>query len=136
MPHSSSNVWTHLVFWTAGHERAITGQLIPVIHAVLDELSLKFTPHQVYHSILPDHIHLLTKVPSNISVDQLTFQVQQNIGKRLRELDLGDFLTWDPDYHVHSVSINRLSAEKSLIDRQEFKHKEISLVDELKFLGL
>jgi hypothetical protein len=43
---------------------------------------------------------------------------------------------WDEDYYVHSVSLNRLSTEKSLLDRQEYKHKEISLEEELKFLGL
>ena len=43
---------------------------------------------------------------------------------------------WDEDYYAHSVSLNRLSIEKSLLDRQVYKHKEISLEDELKFLGL
>lgn len=136
MPHSSSNVWTHLVFWTEGHEKAITEQLIPPIHEVLGEWSLKLSSNQIYHSILPEHIHLLIKVPGHISVDQLALQVQQDIYIRLQQANLGAFLKWDEDYHVHSVSINRLTAEKSLLERQEIKHKEISLLDELKFLGL
>ncbi|HAZ24208.1 MAG TPA: transposase, partial [Algoriphagus sp.] len=59
------------------------------------------------------------------------------ISQRLRQEGFDpDTLEWESDYHAHSVSLNRLSVEKSLIERQDIKHKEISLKEELKFLGL
>jgi hypothetical protein len=78
----------------------------------------------------------LIKLPGNLSVDQLAHFVQQLINKKLVQERFANCPEWDEDYYVHSVSLNRLSTEKSLLDRQEYKHKEISLEEELKFLGL
>jgi hypothetical protein len=71
-----------------------------------------------------------------MSVDQLVELVQFLIREQLERDGFFPFLEWDQSYHAHSVSLNRLSSEKSLLERQEYKHKEISLVEELKFLGL
>jgi hypothetical protein len=78
----------------------------------------------------------LIKLPSNLSVDQLAHFVQQLIGKNLVQEGFANCPEWDEEYYAHSVSLNRLTNEKSILDRQQYKHKEISLEEELKFLGL
>lgn len=136
MPHSHSNIWTHLVLWTKAHAPMITSEMVGVIKKVLEELPLDFYEKQTHLSVLPNHIHLLIKLPGNQSVDELARVVQHLIGKRLEQEGFKNCPEWDEDYYAHSVSLNRLSTEKSLLDRQEYKHREISLEEELKFLGL
>ena len=136
MPHSHSNIWTHLVLWTKDHAPVITSEMAVSIKHVLEELPLDFYEKQTHLSVLPNHIHLLIKLPGNLSVDQLAHFVQQLICKKLVQEGFANCPEWDEKYYAHSVSLNRLSTEKSLLDRQEYKHKEISLEEELKFLGL
>ena len=136
MPHSHSNIWTHLVLWTKGHAPLINSEMVGSIKKVLEELPLDFYEKQTHLSVLPNHIHLLIKLPGNLSVDQLAGYVKQLIFNKLVQEGFKNCPEWDEDYYAHSVSLNRLSTEKSLLDRQEYKHKEISLEEELKFLGL
>ena len=79
---------------------------------------------------------MLIKLPASMSVDQLVQLVKQLIDKKLQQEGFDDSPDWDEQYYVHSVSMNRLSSEKSLLDRQEYKHRELTLNEELKFLGL
>jgi REP element-mobilizing transposase RayT len=136
MAHSHSNIWTHLVLWTKDHAPVICPDKVACIKRVLDELPLNFYQKDTHLSVLPDHIHLLIKLPGNMSVDQLVQLVQQLIDKKLLQEGFDTSPDWDEQYYAHSVSMNRLSTEKSLLDRQEYKHKEVTLTEELKFLGL
>jgi putative transposase len=136
MPHSHSNIWTHLVLWTKDHVPVICTDKAACIKRVLEELPLNFYQKDTHLSVLPDHIHLLIKLPASMSVDQLVQLVQHLIDKKLMQAGFDSFPDWDEQYYAHSVSMNRLSTEKSLLDRQEYKHKEVSLIEELKFLGL
>ena len=136
MAHSHSNIWTHLVLWTKDHAPVICPDKAACIKRVLEELPLNFYQKDTHLSVLPDHIHLLIKLPASMSVDQLVQLVQQLIDKKLMQAGFDSFPDWDEQYYAHSVSMNRLSTEKSLLDRQEYKHKDVSLIEELKFLGL
>lgn len=136
MPHSHSNIWTHLVLWTKDHAPLISSEKKSCIKRILEELPLNFYQKDTHLSVLPDHIHLLIKLPASMSVDQLVQLVQQLIDKKLLQEGFDSSPDWDEQYYAHSVSMNRLSTEKSLLDRQEYKHKDVTLFEELKFLGL
>ena len=136
MHHSHSNIWTHLVLWTKDHQRVISYEMNPSIREAMDLVSLENSDQQLHYSILQDHIHLLVKLPGKSSVDNLVQHLQELICERLEQNGFRPCIEWDQNYHAHSVSLNRLSAEKSLLERQEYKHKEISLFEELKFLGM
>ncbi|AMQ54851.1 transposase [Algoriphagus sanaruensis] len=136
MRSGHSEIWTHLVFSTKGHLEIFDTSCILIIRqAILDYIE-QIEDKQGTFSILSNHIHLLVKLPENMSVNQLARTIQELIVNRLRQEGWRGTLEWEEDYHAHSVSWNRLSSEKSLIERQEIKHKDLSLKDELKFLGL
>lgn len=136
MNHSHSNIWTHLVLWTKGHQRVISYDMNQSIKDALDLVLVENSDQQLHYSILQDHIHLLIKLPGNISVDRLVGLLQVHICEKLEQSGFRPCIEWDEHYHAHSVSLNRLSAEKNLLERQEYKHKDISLFEELKFLGM
>ncbi|MCU0400689.1 MAG: transposase [Algoriphagus sp.] len=136
MNHSHSNIWTHLVLWTKDHQRVISYDMNQSFKEALDLVLFENSDQQLHFSILHDHIHLLIKLPGNMSVDRLVKHLQDHICQRLEQNGFRPCIEWDEHYHAHSVSLNRLSAEKNLLERQEYKHKEISLFEELKFLGM
>ncbi|MBM3169955.1 MAG: transposase, partial [Bacteroidetes bacterium] len=90
MIHSHSNIWTHLVLWTKDHAYAITSEKGACIKKVLEDFPLNFSEKQVHWSVLPDHLHLLIKVPGNISVDQLAKEVKYRICTKLEEEGLAE----------------------------------------------
>ncbi|MHA7130325.1 transposase [Algoriphagus namhaensis] len=131
-----SDIWTHLVLSTRQHEPLFDGKMIPEIQQALEDYISQIPTQQGTYCVLSDHIHFLVKLPPNLSINALAEQVQGLISGRLRQQGHLTDLNWESDYHAHSVSLNRLAIEKSLILRQEIKHKEMSLKEELKFLGM
>ncbi|MFN3759970.1 MAG: transposase [Algoriphagus aquaeductus] len=136
MTHSYSNIWTHVVLEVKDQQPAISEKVRPLVKKALEEYFSETEDQQAGFSVLADHLHLLVKLPQNMSVDQLVHSIRGQISIRLEREKLGKRLDWEDRYHAHSVSLNRLSIIRSLIDRQELKHKEMTLKEELKFFGL
>ncbi len=136
MRDGHSDIWTHLVLSTGQHEPLFNSSMIPEIQQTLEDYISQLPNQQGNYCVLTDHIHFLIKLPSDISIDHLVNQIQDMISGRLRQQGHLTNLEWETDYHAHSVSLNRLAIERSLIDRQELKHQKMSLKEELKFLGL
>ncbi len=112
-------------------------KIAPLIQTALDDFISGLPDDHVTYCVLPDHIHLLAKLPNHLSVNQFAMEIQTAVSDRLRQegYSEGGF-EWNDTYHAHSVSSNRLSVEKNLIERQEINHKEMSLKEELRFLGM
>lgn len=136
MRHSNSEIWTHLVFSTKEHRAVFDDQMIPVIRKLIAEFISEIPDHQGSFEILADHIHLLIKLPGNMSVNELAEKVQSLISTRLKLEGFRKEVEWEENFHAHSVSVSKLSTEKNLIERQLIKHKDMSLEEELRFLGM
>lgn len=137
MRHSHSEIWTHLVLSTKDHIPVFHEKEVKIIEEALKDFAEDHEEKHITFSVLPEHIHILLKLPEDMSVNSLGNHLQTYIRSRLRVAKgTNSNFIWNKDFHAHSVSSNRLSAEKSLIERQHFKHQEISLKEELKFLGL
>ncbi|MFC3881979.1 transposase [Algoriphagus namhaensis] len=136
MRDGHSDIWTHLVLSSKMHEPIFSPKMIPEIQQALEDFISQTPNRQGTYCVLSDHIHLLVKLPPDISINTLANQIQDLVAGRLRQQGHLTNLEWDSDYHAHSVSLNRLEFEKSLIQRQPLKHQDISLAEELKFLGM
>lgn len=137
MIHSHSEVWTHLVLSTKNHQTIFKEKYTEMVKQALLDFFEKFKENLGSYSILSDHIHMLFRLPVYISIEDFATQFQHLVSDRLKQAGVKNAeAIWESDFHVHSVSLNRLSSEKSFIEKQEIKHKEMSLAEELKFLGL
>jgi len=136
MRDQHSDIWTHLVVSTKMHEPVFTLKMIPEIEQAIEDYISQIPNHQGTYCVLPEHIHFLVKLLPDLSINALAKQVQDLITGRLRQQGHLTDINWETNYHAHSVSLNRLEIEKSLISRQDIKHKEMSLQEELKFLGM
>lgn len=136
MRQSHTEIWTHLVISTKGYLPFFNSEITPVIKSTIED-ELNLTSDQCTYCIMPDHIHLLLKLPHDKTLNDLVDHIKTEIRNRLRLnfSEAGDF-EWEKEYHAHSVSLNRLSVEKYIIERQEIKHKDMTLEEELKFFGM
>ncbi|PSL02027.1 transposase [Cecembia rubra] len=137
MKHSHSEIWTHLVLSTK-YQTSVFGKAeIHCISEAIGEFADEHGNKSVTFAVLPEHIHILLKLPENMSLNGLVSHLQTFIQSKLKKNgEVNSNFQWEKDYHAHSVSTNRLSVERSAIQRQTLKHQEITLEEELKFLGL
>jgi len=137
MKHSHIEIWTHVVISAKEYRPLFRTDWVPTIDTTVQDFVNSIPDQRGTFCILPDHVHLLVKLPDDMSVNDMVSKIKSSISERLINTfeDAADF-EWEEDFHAHSVSLNRLSVEKNLIERQEIKHKEISLQEELKFFGM
>lgn len=137
MRHSHTEIWTHLVVSTLGYKPIFKVEWTNTIKEAIENYLQMLPDQQGNYCILPDHIHFLVRLPHHMALNDLVDEIKTLIANKLKQKykEAATF-QWEKDYHAHSVSLNRLSTEKSLIERQEIKHKEISLEEELKFFGM
>lgn len=137
MIHSHTDIWTHLVISAKNYQPLFTEEWKAALQPCLEDLHQDIPEKHGTFCILPDHIHFLIKLPDDIALSTLVNQIKQKIKDHLnQEFDDASEFAWEDSYHAHSVSLNSLSTEKSMIERQEIKHKEITLEEELKFFGM
>jgi putative transposase len=137
MKNSHSEIWMHLVLSTKKNKPVFGPKEIPIINHALEDFVDQHEKNAVTYAVLPEHIHILIKLPENMSLNGLASHLQTFIKGRLgKSSESVKNFEWNKDFHAHSVSLGRLSAEKSNILRQEFKHQEMTFEEEMKFLGL
>ncbi|WP_161971821.1 transposase [Algoriphagus kandeliae] len=137
MSHSNSEIWIHWVFVTKDWKPLIDSSKREVLSQTLGNIIQELGNSHGTFSVLNDHFHLLIKLPFNISPkdfeNHLKLQIQENLES---SGDKDGFLDWERKPYAYSVSLNQLTAEKNSIQRQDFKHQKVSLLEELKFFGM
>lgn len=137
MKHSHSEIWMHLVLSTKNEAAVFGPSEAQYINAAIEEFASEHSNSTVTYAVLPEHIHILLKLPENMSLNGLVAHIQTFIQIKMRQNgQVNSTFQWEKDYHAHSVSTNRLTSERSIIQRQNLKHQEMSFKEELKFLGL
>nr|WP_290508336.1 transposase [Algoriphagus sp.] len=137
MSHSNSEIWIHWVFVSKESKPIIDFSKREALSQTLEKFIEDFGNSHGMFSVLNDHFHLLIKLPFKTSPDDfannLKLQIQEGLkGSGVKD----DFLDWKSDPYAYSVSLNQLSAEKNYILRQDQKHQQVSLLEELKFFGM
>jgi putative transposase len=81
---------------------------------------------------VPDHVHLLAKLKSDISIAEMVRLVKSNSSKWVNELNgsTGRF-EWQTGYGAFSVSESQAKKVRKYIQDQESHHAKVSFRDEL-----
>jgi REP element-mobilizing transposase RayT len=81
---------------------------------------------------VPDHVHLLAKLKSDISIAEMVRLVKSNSSKWVNESigPIGRF-EWQTGYGVFSVSESQARKVRKYIQEQESHHAKVSFRDEL-----
>jgi REP element-mobilizing transposase RayT len=81
---------------------------------------------------VPDHLHLLAKLKSDISVAEMVRLVKSNSSKWVNEsIDPTGRFEWQTGYGAFSVSESQAKKVQKYIQTQESHHAKVSFKDEL-----
>ena len=84
---------------------------------------------------MPDHVHILARFKSDVSVAEMLKLIKGNSSKWLNEQPgRSERFRWQPGYGAFSVSESRAPAVRTYIQRQPEHHARVSLRDELAAL--
>ncbi|MFZ0912552.1 MAG: IS200/IS605 family transposase [Candidatus Korobacteraceae bacterium] len=75
-----------------------------------------------------NHVHLLVRLPSDVSVSQAVQKLKSNSSRWLREN--GRWLGWQEGYGAFSVSASNVDAVRHYIQNQAEHHRRRSFEDE------
>jgi len=132
MANTFTNLLYHIVFSTKDR--------IPVIHGEMRERLYEYMGGIVRGEGgvlleiggVPDHVHLLTKLKSDIAVAEMVRLVKSNSSKWLNESDLSSArFEWQTGYGAFSVSESQARKVRQYIRTQESHHAKVSFRDEL-----
>ena len=85
--------------------------------------------------IMPDHVHLLIKIPAKHSVAEIAKIIKGNTSRFLNTLpELKCRFEWQEGYGAFSCSFSMLEIVKSYIQNQEEHHKRHKFEDEYRAL--
>jgi putative transposase len=131
MPHSYSNILTHVIYSTKNRrpfiDAALEARLFPYLGGIVRELGGKL---YVINGV-GDHVHLLAELPPTIAVAEAigkikgssTYWIHQSFPEQ-------SGFAWQRGYAAFSVSKSKVAAVARYIERQKEHHKKQSFQDE------
>jgi putative transposase len=135
MAHTFTSLLIHVVFSTSGRAPLLPNAIISDVHAYLGGIlrNLNVVPLQIGGT--SDHVHLLVRLPADLSVSDCLRVVKTNSSRWIKERwpERSRF-AWQGGYGAFSVSESRRSAVVQYIQNQAQHHRRISFQDEFRTL--
>ena len=135
MPHSYTNLLTHVVFSTKDRrpliDAALEARLFPYFGGIVRQLGGKL---YVVNGV-EDHVHLLVELHPSVAVAEAVGKIKGNSTHWIHESfpDRSTF-AWQRGYGGFSVSKSNVSMVARYIERQKAHHEKWSFQDEFKEL--
>jgi putative transposase len=106
---------------------AIEGRIFPAILGRCRELHAE--PLAI--SAMPDHLHLLVRLPTTLSVAELVKEIKGMSSHLVtHEVGPGDFFKWQGAYGAFTVGKQEVSAVRNYIDHQRQHHASRTVIPE------
>src|ERR1700736_3922914 len=135
MPHSYSNLLTHIVYSTKNRKPFIDADLeshlFPYFGGIVRQLGGKL----YLVNGVEDHVHLLAELPPTIAVAEAIGKIKGSSTYWIHQSspDRSAF-AWQRGYGAFSVSKSNVSSVARYIERQKEHHRKQSFQDELREL--
>ena len=134
MPDTFSNLTYHLVFSTKGRlplvTRDVRHRLFPYIGGIVRGLG----GVALEVGGMPDHVHVVTILPTSLSVADAARTVKANSSRWLNQQDSFSKFGWQRGYGAFSVSKSMVSVVIDYVGNQEHHHRKRSFQDEFSEL--
>ncbi|HBM17578.1 MAG TPA: IS200/IS605 family transposase [Lentisphaeria bacterium] len=133
MGHTYSNLLVHIVFSTKERINFLYKGMRPELFSYICGIAKNIDCYISKIGGVEDHIHILVKIPPNISASDVVMKLKANSSKWIHEKypTLHDF-AWQPGFSCFSVSESAKANVQRYIELQEEHHKRIPLGHELK----
>jgi putative transposase len=132
MSRNNLQLYIHLVFVTKYRDYLITDRFEKQLHQFLwnKSLELELTPLMINE--MQDHIHLLLKITSTITMASVVKNLKAPSSRFLNELTQSDFFEWSRGYGAFTVSKKDVSFIAEYIRNQKTHHDKGTVNPELE----
>ena len=134
MSDTYSDLSVHVVFSTVDcapmMNRCVRKRVFPYIGGVIEGLGGTV----IAIGGMPDHAHLVTRLPTNMCVAEFVRKVKTNSSKWMNERATDVNFGWQRGYGAFSISQSVVSSVAQYVRNQERHHRMRSFEDELKML--
>jgi REP element-mobilizing transposase RayT len=135
MADTFTNLLYHLVFSTKERRPRITDDFRERLYEYIGGIIRGEGGCLLEIGGVPDHVHLLARFKSDVSVAEMVKRIKAKSSKWLNEQPgRPDRFQWQAGYGAFSVSESRVPAVRMYIQRQPEHHARVSLRDELAAL--
>jgi len=131
MPAAFSNLLVHLVFATKHREPLIAPAWSEELYCYIGGIVRNTGCTSLIAGGMPDHIHLLVKLRTDISVAELVRLVKTNSSKWVHEGKHADRdFAWQTGYGAFSVSESQAGVVRKYIETQAEHHRQRTFQEE------
>jgi putative transposase len=134
MSDTFSNLSVHVVISTKDRvpmmTKRVRKRVFPYIGGVTEELGGTV----IAIGGMPDHAHLVARLPANMCVADFVRKVKANSSKWINERSMDVKFAWQRGYGAFSISQSVVSSVAQYVRNQERHHRLRSFEEELKML--
>jgi putative transposase len=131
--HAFHQLYYHFAWSTHSRVPLIRRDYRPALLKVINEEAKKFGGWPIRHNAMPDHVHLLVRLPPTVTVSEFIGQVKGAASHRVNEEIRPSFkLKWQEGYGVLTLRKDEVEKVSRYIDNQESHHRTGKLSDLLE----
>ena len=134
MSDTFSNLSVHVVFSTKDRSPLMTRRVRKRIFHYIGGVIKGLGGTVIAIGGMPDHAHLVARLPTNMCVADFVRKVKANSSKWMNEHSTSVKFGWQRGYGAFSVSQSVVSSVAQYVQNQERHHRLRSFEDELKML--
>ncbi len=123
MGHAFHQLYYHFAWATNSRAALIHRNYRPTLLTIINEETKKRGGWPIRHNAMPDHVHLLVRLPPTVEVSKFIGQVKGATAHRVNtEIKPGFKLAWQEGYGVLTLRKDELEKVSRYIDNQETHH--------------
>jgi REP element-mobilizing transposase RayT len=124
MGHVFHDLYYHFAWSTHSRVALIRRDCRPDLLKIINEEAKRCGGWPVRHNAMPDHVHLLVRLPSTVCVSDFIGQVKGATSHRVNEeIKPGFKLMWQEGYGVLTLRKDEVEKVSRYIDDQETHHR-------------
>ncbi|HEV2418952.1 MAG TPA: transposase [Terriglobia bacterium] len=130
MPHTFSNLLTHVIFSTQNRQPFLTPDLRLDLLAYMGGIIRKLGGKLIESSAPCDHVHCLLSLPTTLAVADALRVLKTNSSLWVHETRNRPAFAWQTGYGAFSVSQSNVPAVLKYIRNQDQHHHKVSFQEE------
>ena len=124
MSHAFHQLFYHVIWATHARDPHIHRSWRPQLLQIIDEEARKHGAHPIRRNAMPDHVHLLIRLPPTIALSEFIGLLKGGTSFRAnREIKPRFKLVWQEGYGALTLRKDELEKVCHYIDHQEEHHK-------------
>ncbi len=135
MPHSFTSINIHYVFSPHKRYRFDSPETRKHVHSYIRGICQNLDCVCLASYVMPDHVHLLLRIPAKMPVAQVAQKIKGNTSRHLNTLpERNCRFEWQEGYGAFSCSYSMIEVVSTYIRNQEEHHKNQDYDDEFRSL--